>query len=150
MTTCSAPKPFVGWDGEPYGAHEIAQNLGGACPYCGVAFEFPGTKKRYIEERIYYPDGMDPIADAYESSSFAVRVEWRGKEWAVVRGLGHPSHEFLTRTGKWLYLPMPMHRRWCRFDFETACRLAEENVNNVRVNMRTWAEWQAHWKKEGA
>lgn len=96
----------------------------------------------YIEERIYLPDGMDP--DHYDAITFAVRVQWRGRGmWAVVQGLGFPGHQFLSSTGKWLWLPLPMHRRHCRFDFHTACRLAAEHVNGVRINGRTWAEWQA-------
>lgn len=96
----------------------------------------------HLEERIYFPDDMDP--DDHEASSFAVRVQWRGNgQWAVVRGLGFPAHEFLSRTGKWMMAPKPMHRRHCRFDFDTACRLAEQHVNSVKVNGATWAQWQA-------
>lgn len=100
------------------------------------------AESAYIEERIYLPDGMDP--DDYEASHFAVRVQWRGKgQWAVVQGLGFPAHRFLTGKGRWLFLPRPMHRRHCRFDFETACRLAQEHVNAVTINGGTWAQWEA-------
>lgn len=95
----------------------------------------------YIEERIYLPTGLD--ADDINASTFAVRVQWRGEgKWAVVQGLGFPAHRFLTKTGKWIFLPRPMHRRYCRFDFETACALAEKHVNSVVINGGTWAEWQ--------
>ena len=96
----------------------------------------------YLNERIYFPDGM--AADDYDARHFAVHVQWRGKgEWAVTKGLGYPAHSFLSRTGKWLFLPQPMHRRYCRFDFETACEMAEKYVDSVEVNGGTWAQWQA-------
>lgn len=99
------------------------------------------AQPRYLEERIYLPDGMD--VDDYEISSFAVRVLWRSEDkWTVVQGLGYPSHMFLSQTGRWLWMPKPMHRRYCRFDFETACRLAEKYVDTVKRNGGTWAQWQ--------
>lgn len=108
-----------------------------------TTWDWPMTDAAYLEERIYLPDGMDP--DDYEVSTFAVRVQWRRKgEWAVVQGLGFPAHRFLTSKGNWLFLPMPMHRRYCRFDFDTACHLAAQHVNAVTANGRTWAEWEAH------
>lgn len=96
----------------------------------------------YLEERIYLPDGMDP--NDFEAVHFAVRVQWRAPgKWAVVQGLGYPGHRFLSSAGNWIFLPRPMHRRYVRHDFETACRLAEEHVNKLTVNGATWAQWEA-------
>ena len=99
-----------------------------------------------IEERIYFPDGCDP--DDYEATHFAVCVQWRGQgKWAVTAGLGHPASRFLSSAGVWHFMPRQMHRRHLRFDFETACRLAEEHVETLTINGRTWAQWET-WRAE--
>lgn len=97
--------------------------------------------RSFIEERTYHPEGMDP--DDYEAHSFKVGVYYRGKgKWCVARE--REGHHQLSVTGKWLWLPLKMvAMRWCRFDFETACRLAEEHVDGVTVGGRTWKQWQA-------
>lgn len=100
-----------------------------------------------IEERIYYPTGCDP--DDINAHSFAVHVTWRGQgKWMVSRM--RSTHHQMSRTGKWLWCPLKMvQMRWCRFDFETACRLAEAAVNDVSINGRTWAQWE-QWQQEKA
>ena len=68
-----------------------------------------------------------------------VKVEWRGQgKWAVKNG-----PRYLSRTGKWLFLPQRMNWRWCRFPFTEACQWAESTVDDVRCNGMTWTEWQS-------
>ena len=95
----------------------------------------------YIEERTYFPDGMHP--DDVNAHAFQVGVYYRGyNKWCVARSR-EASYQ-MTHTGRWLWLPAKMTAlRWCRFDFETACELAEKHVNHRKVNGRTWAEWKA-------
>lgn len=103
----------------------------------------------YIEERTYYPTGYDPKDPwhTWNVSGLALGVWYRGDgKWMV--SPYREGHEQLSRTGKWLWLPLKMTAmRNCRFDFETACRLAEEAVDSRRQNGRTWVEWLA-WKAE--
>lgn len=107
--------------------------------------------RRYIEERTYYPQGCDP--DDMNAHGFGVTVAYRGNgKWAVTRG-GRNAYEQLSSAGNWLWMPLKMTQmRHCRFSFEEACRLAEEHVNDVTVNGRTWDQWQAFFaaKKEKA
>jgi hypothetical protein len=104
----------------------------------------------YVEERLYHPDGMDLMDEghAYDAFAFQVGVFYRGKgKWVVATS--REAHEQLSRTGRWLWLPSKMNQmRWCRHDFETACRLAEGVVNDRKVNGRTWAEWEARRREE--
>ena len=104
----------------------------------------------FIEERTYYPDGCDP--DDMNAHGFGVTVAYRGNGLYLVARGGRSAAEQLSKTGKWLWYPLKMTQmRWCRFDFEEACRLAESVVNDVVVNGRTWNQWQAHFaalKKE--
>jgi hypothetical protein len=102
----------------------------------------------YIEDRRYYPTGADP--DAYDVHAFALEVTYRGHgKWSVGQGRYRP----MTHTGRLLFCPLRMTvQRWCRFDFATACALAERHVDSVKVNGRTWHEWEAHFaaQREGA
>lgn len=100
----------------------------------------------YIEERIYLPDNM--TADHPEAHGFMLSVSYRGDgKWVVQRGHGRPIEQ-MTHTGKLLYVPLKMTQmRWCRFTFEEACALAEQHINEVKVNGRTWAQWQEHWQR---
>lgn len=93
----------------------------------------------YIEERTYHPEGCDP--DDYNSVHFRVGVHWRGNgKWAVTLG-GNNNHRLLSSAGNWLWMPLKMTQmRHCRFDFETACRLAEAAVDNVTLVGKTWKE----------
>lgn len=102
------------------------------------------TVTNYYEERVYLPLGAD--RDHPEARSFQVGVYYRGDgKWLVSHG-GREAHEQLSQTGKWLWCPEKMNQmRWCRFDFETACRLAEEAVDRLTVNGLTWPEWQDFW-----
>ena len=96
----------------------------------------------FIEERTYYPDGCEP--DDYDAFAFQVNVAYRGNgKWAVMRGNSRMAQQ-LTHTGRWICAPLKMTAmRWCRFDFDAACRLAEVHVNDVVVNGGTWAQWEA-------
>lgn len=95
----------------------------------------------YIEERTYLPDGMQ--MDDTNRSTFQIGVFYRGGgNWMVAPF--REGGEQLSKTGKWLYYPLKMTAmRWCRFDFETACGLAEAHINSRRVMGTTWAEWEA-------
>ena len=97
----------------------------------------------YYEARTYLPDGLAP--DNINASAWCIEVRWMrpGEDvgWSV---LARGSKDIrLSRSGKWLWCPSRMNLRWCYFDFETACRLAEENIETLRCNGRTWAEASA-------
>lgn len=93
----------------------------------------------YIEERTYFPDGMDPAHD--DAPAFAVGVYYRGNDlWAVATS--PECNRQLSWTGQWLWMPQKATAlTYCRFPFKEACRLAEQAVNTRKVNGRTWAEW---------
>lgn len=106
--------------------------------------------RSYIEERIYHPAGMDLSIERHqwEAFNFQVIVQYRGAgKYAVVTS--REAYRQLSQAGNWLYRPLKMTAmRWCRFDFETACRLAESVVDHVKVNGLTWAEWEARREKK--
>lgn len=89
-----------------------------------------------------YPVGANPDDDPHGNThGFAVQIIWRGKgKWSVENGGSSLSH-----TGRWLYMPMKMHRQHVRHDYETAVRLARGAVDDVTVNGRTWKQWQEHF-----
>ncbi len=103
----------------------------------------------FTEERVYYPIGYDPDDDWHVQNVFgiAVGVWHRGNgKWMV--SPTREGHEQLSSTGKWLWLPLKMTAlQHCRFDFETACRLAEGAVDSHTQNGRNWAQW-LEWKAE--
>lgn len=105
--------------------------------------------RSYIEERIYHPTGMDLRIERHrwEAFNFQVIVQYRGDEkYAVVTS--REAYQQLSRAGNWLYWPLKMTAiRWCRFDFDTACQLAESAVDHVKVNGLTWTEWEI--RREG-
>lgn len=95
-----------------------------------------------IEERIYLPEGLDP--DNINAVAWCIKVRWMGEgHWSVLGG--GSSYHRLSRTGRWLWCPSRMNLRWCWFDFETACRLAEEHIEGYVVNGMTWAQAQQRW-----
>ena len=93
----------------------------------------------YIEERRYFPTGCDP--EHYEAESFSLKVTFRGGgKWSVDQG----RHQQMTHTGRMTYCaPRMTLMRWCRFTFAEACEIAEQHVDEVKVNGRTWSEWQS-------
>ena len=101
----------------------------------------------YIEERTYYPEGADH--DDWNVRLFTVGVYYRGKgKWMVARQ--REGHEQLSQSGKWLYAPSKMNAlNWCRFDFETACKLAERHINTVTVMTMTWSEHEERMRERG-
>jgi len=95
----------------------------------------------YIEERTYYPAGCD--LDNTHKEYFKVGVYYRGQgKWMVAQE--REGHFQLTHTGKWLDFPQKFQAmRWCRHDFETACKLAEAAVESRELYGLTWAEWES-------
>jgi hypothetical protein len=90
------------------------------------------------------PDGL--AEDNVNAHIFAVRVQWRGVfhgkhggGWAITNGVSEMS-----RGGSWSYY-VPRFRRWQhRWEtFEDAQEIARAAVDSVRINGRTWAEFQA-------
>lgn len=105
----------------------------------------------YIEDRRYFPTGYDQSNEMHEwnISAFTVFVTYRGNgKWMVSRS-GREPHVQLSATGRWLWMPLKMTQmRWCRFDFETACRLADEVVDSVVINGRTWQQVLDWWAEK--
>jgi hypothetical protein len=85
-----------------------------------------------------------PLDEDY-AYDWAVKVEWRGggAGWAVTR-----NGRVLNVDGEWEYESLPSERdeadyARCRFDSDTALRLAAEVVPKLVVNGKTWADWHA-------
>ena len=98
-----------------------------------------------ITEMTLIPDGMD--WDDVNRPFFGVRVVYRGvgpqgKDlYAVFSGPG--DFQVLSRAGNWAFTPERF--RWRQYRWETldeALLWARKSVNDVKVNGRTWAEWQ--------
>ena len=103
----------------------------------------------YIEERTYYPTGYDPDnpKHKYNVIAYTLGVYYRGDgRWMV--SPQREGHSQMTHTGRLLWLPRKFQQmRWCRFDFETACALAEQNVDKLdTLRGRTWADLMAEWE----
>lgn len=97
--------------------------------------------ENYVEERTYYPDECPH--DDVNAHHFQVGVYYRGQgKWMVATS--RDGYRQLTHTGKWLQYPEKFQAlRWCRHDFETACKLAGAAVNDMKVNGTTYSEWVA-------
>ena len=99
----------------------------------------------YIEERWYYPDGCE--VGSRDFFAYRIGVLYRGNGKFMVAP-NHEGNEQLSRTGKWLWLPLKMTAmKWCRFSFEEACEAAERAVTERKVSGFTFAEWQTHISK---
>lgn len=102
-----------------------------------------------VTEIMVLPDGMEP--DNFEAHSFAVMVRWRGARtetgrggYAIIHGGRHLSHK-----GVWRFNPEPFVQRHFRWEWlGSALVTARAVVNDVKVNGRTWAEWQEARKDE--
>lgn len=109
-----------------------------------------GPTVRLSEYRVL-PTGYDEstISDKY---GFELSVAWRGIDpatgddrWAVLhRG------SCLMDDGTWENERLPSNRRddWldrCRYPRTEALRLAVAVVDRVKINRRTFAEWEAHF-----
>lgn len=96
-----------------------------------------------ITEVMLLPDGME--ADHINATTFAVFVRWRGAPtptgrggYAIMSGSQHLSHG-----GKWRFSPQPFVQRHFRWrDLDSALVVARSFANSIKVNGRTWAEWQ--------
>jgi len=100
----------------------------------------------------YWPTGCDPHTE-FEARHFRVDVEWTGRRsddgprayggYRVV----HSGFRELSRAGKWSFTVERFQRwqyRWVAI--EDAQRWAERVVDDVKVNGRTWRDWQEHLK----
>ena len=115
------------------------------------------TNPTTIEDRIehtsgytIYPHGLNDLNDV-NASSFAVQVTWRGEYqgrsgggWSVTRGTAELLNTSTATHQKWDY--PERFRRWqYRFPtFEDALAAARTVVDHIKVNGRTWAQWQTH------
>jgi hypothetical protein len=90
--------------------------------------------------------------DHPERHNFEITVAWRNVDrWAVIQR----GRQCLGADGEWDWESIPSEREdeWKathRFDLDTALRLAREAAPKVKVNGRTFAEWEAHWARMGA
>jgi hypothetical protein len=86
-----------------------------------------------------------------ERHSFEITVAWRNVgRWAVLQR----GRKCLGADGEWDWESIPSEREdeWLathRFDLETALRLAREAAPKVKVNGRTFTEWEVHWAQIG-
>ncbi|MDI3330676.1 MAG: hypothetical protein QJR09_08070 [Micrococcus sp.] len=96
-----------------------------------------------ITEYMILPTGMDP--GDVNATMFAVHVKYRGQFNGRSGGgysVNHLSSE-LSRAGKW-GLPQRFQRWQYRWEaFWEAQDMARDVVDSLKVNGRTWAEWQA-------
>lgn len=86
--------------------------------------------------------------DDREGWRFALVVRWnRSGTWMVTDGASPP--DYMGADGRWSWETDDKHAEGWRdaykFDLATALRIAREAAPKVRVNGRTWSEWQAHW-----
>ena len=96
----------------------------------------------FVEQRIYYPRGADPRIELHERAAPTLGVYYRGQGRYMV-ATNRIGTRQLTHTGTLLWKPEKyVATRWCRFDFETACRMAAEHVDDLRMSGDlTWAEY---------
>ena len=96
-----------------------------------------------VTEVLVVPDGLD--LDDPNLHHFALTVRWRGARGETGRGGYAVQHgnRHLSRAGNWRFNPEPRlqrHYRWA--DLDEALAVARDTVDTVKVNGRTWAEWQ--------
>ena len=97
-------------------------------------------------ETMVLPTGCP--ADDVNVHAHAVWVRWNGVRGEGPRARGGWSVEHLgsvlSRAGKWAWRPSNYQRWQYRFDTrDEALRLARLHVDGLRVNGRTYTEWQA-------
>lgn len=93
-------------------------------------------------EVMVLPEGME--LDHDELHRFAVRVQWRGVRGETGRGGYRVTDGFdeLSRAGKWGN-PQRFQQHQYRWDtLEEALEMARKHVDELKVNRRTWSEWQ--------
>lgn len=108
----------------------------------------------HITEVTVYPDGVDP--NDYDADAFKLVIRWcgeyRGRSgggWGVFQRGSRDA--MLSRKGeiswgverfrRWQY-------RWENYDDALAAALAASN--DVKVNGRTWVQWQEFWAAKEA
>lgn len=102
-----------------------------------------------ITRMTFWPQGCDPGERG--AHAFAISVVYRGRSargehmYSVDLGYGNSSpDEQLSSAGKWQSGIPARNRRFYRFSYERACRLAAAHVDSVVTAGWTYAEWQAH------
>lgn len=100
---------------------------------------------KHATEFAFYPEGAE--ADEINGSHHCIRVSRRSEgRWAVL-------HMGDCWDGEdWVYESSPSNRtksfkKKARFDLETAINLATSMVETVKVNGRTYSQWQEHFQK---
>lgn len=102
-----------------------------------------------------YPHGLDDLDDI-NAPSFAIEVAWRGEYrgrsgggWTVSRGSAELLASSVATGQKWDY--PERFRRWqYRFPtFEDALAAARTVVDDIKINGRTWAQWQERDQSNG-
>jgi len=103
-----------------------------------------------VTEVMVLPEGME--LDNDELHHFALRVEWRGVRGENGSGGYRVSDGFgdLSRAGKWGH-PQRFQQHQYRWDtLEEALEMARKHVEGLKVNGRTWAEWQLLFAANGS
>jgi hypothetical protein len=82
--------------------------------------------------------------DMEHAHHWTITVEWRGENTWAVKHFGYT----LTRGGEWEYEPRPSAREddyldRCRFGLAEALDLARDALPSLKVNGRTYADWEA-------
>lgn len=100
-----------------------------------------------VEQVTEYRVSAAPL-DHDDGWRFALVVRWNRGTW-MVTDAAEPA-DYMGADGRWSWeTPSERHaegwRDAYRFDLPDALRIAREAAPKVRVNGRTWAEWQAHW-----
>lgn len=101
-----------------------------------------------VSEVTLLPTGMEPGDD--NEPSFEVKVVYQGP-YEGKRGGGyavtHRGRQLARVARTWTYVARRDFRRWqYRWpDLESALEAAREEVDLVRFNGRTWAEWASLW-----
>ena len=123
-------------------------------------WETTATNPETIEGRIeyastysLYPQGLIDPSD-FNAPSFVVQVSWRGEYqgkseggWVVHRGPMELLASSASKDPQW-DLPERFRRWQYRFPtFEAALAAARAVVDHVKVNGRTWTQWQEKKKK---
>ena len=93
-------------------------------------------------EVMVLPEGMELNND--EIRRFALRVEWRGVRGETGRGGYRVTDGFdeLSRAGKWGSPERYQQHQYRWATLEEALEMARKHVEEVKVNGKTWTEWQ--------
>ena len=125
----------------------------------GVDAPIPtGERVVFISEMSVLPTGAvldDDDSGVYWDNlrSFILRVQWAGirqaNGYGGYRVTTDGGSRVLSRAGKWAWRPERFRTRQYRFDtLEAAVAAAEGAVDEVKVNGRTWAQWQELFERD--